>query len=375
MHAVYEALFLRHVALIPLLLAVLGAAQTPSGPQGEAGIALLQSSFLAAPEANGEKCNCADNQCDISKVRVRQDHTGQNGLSLTDVGAIYGGFALSKEQRGMVTLASVATTSLECLDDRVTEPSVGTPGGDLGEFILALGAYLTERDSESTPTQQVVDMLLEKYVESVPEGRPVVHCTDDRAVEHLESEIPMENLNLAAPPDHAKGAGLLEKLTNVENQGDSHIRLMLKHPEWYQVSPQLVPMVLKSFYNLLWRQNQDSSSPLYHQNKLRLNVLSGSANPQAFLEIASSDSCQKKGVAPMITPRTSTRSVLVSHLDAVSLRREELASFFARIANVTPRKINKERLHQRLDRHGWLALETTGSHIASGLPFYSLTYQ
>jgi len=361
----HEAIYFRRVAQIPLLLSI-GILRF--------GVCVAVD-FQEAPAP--ETCNCSDGTCDISKVKIRQDHTGQSGLTMIDVGAIYGGLALSKVQREMVTLGSVATTSLQCLDDRVTEPSIGTPGGDLGEFILALGSYLAERDAsgEAMPTQEVVDALLQKYVESVPHGRPVVHCTDDRAVARLESEIPMENLDLAAPPDHAKTAGILDKLIEVENQGDSHIRLMLKHPEWFQVNPHLVPMVLKSFYSLLWKQNQDSRSPLFHQDKLRLNVLSGTANPQAFLEIASSEQCQKKGVAPMLTPKTETRSVLVSHLDAVSLRREELANFFARIANATPRKVNAQRLHQRLDRHGWLALETTGSRIAAGLPFYSMTYQ
>ena len=35
----------------------------------------------------------------------------------------------------------------------------------------------------------------------------------------------------------------------------------------------------------------------------------------------------------------ATRQVLISHLDAVSLRRKDLANFFARIANATPRKV------------------------------------
>ena len=44
--------------------------------------------------------------------------------------------------------------------------------------------------------------------------------------------VEFENLDLSAPPDHLKDR-LLEVLTTVENQGDSHIRLLLKAPEWY----------------------------------------------------------------------------------------------------------------------------------------------
>merc|ERR1719408_841490 len=153
---IYEATYLRHCALIPLLLR-LGTLRVIHG-------AAVQFSEPVASET----CSCPDT-CDISKVKIRQDHNGQSGLTLMDVGAIYGGLALSKAQREMVTLGSVAMTSLQCLDDRVTEPSIGTPGGDLGEFILALSSYLAERDAsgEAMPTQEVVDALLQKYVESV----------------------------------------------------------------------------------------------------------------------------------------------------------------------------------------------------------------
>jgi len=289
---------------------------------------------------------------------------------LADISAIYGGGSfLTEAQYQQVHLAKVASTSFECLDDRIGTPSLATPGGDLGEFILALQTYLSERDpTRSTPPEQeVVDTLLNRYVDSLPEGRPMVHCTDDRAIAHLESELPVENLDLRAPPEHVKAQGLLQKLTEVENHGDSHIRLMLKQPEWFQLDERLVPMVLKSFYSRLWRD--DASAP-----RLQLRVLQGESNPQAFLEVSSSEVCENNGEAPMLTPKTAHRSLLISHLDAVSHRREELAAFFAKIANTTPRKINKEKLHQRLNRHGWLALETTGSRIAAGLPFYTLTY-
>mmetsp|Transcript_8546 Transcript_8546/g.26784 ORF Transcript_8546/g.26784 Transcript_8546/m.26784 type:complete len:278 (+) Transcript_8546:3-836(+) len=276
----------------------------------------------------------------------------------------------------MVSLAPVAGTSFMCLDDRVTEPSLATPGGDLGEFILALSTYMQERDTSggTNPVQEAVDAFLMHYVESLPATRPLVHCTDDRAVQHLEAALPAENLDLRSPPEHAKQAGLLQKLTEVENQGDSHIRLMLKQPEWFQLHQLLVPMVLRSFYGLLWMQHQDPTSSLYAAPKLKLQILSGVSNPQAFFEVTSSALCEGSGIAPMMTPRQGSHAVLISHIDAVSLRRRELAAFFARVANATPRKLDVEKMHQRLDRHGWLALETTGSRLASNLPFFTLTY-
>lgn len=341
----------------------------------------LQATLVA------KNCNCdknakvnasistADGTCSVSKVTVHQDHAAKAGITLTAVSAIWGNTALSKQQRDKVKLAKVSETSFHCMDDRVTQASLFTPGGDLGEFILALSSYLQERDptGQMRPSQEVVDALLEKYVETIPSTRPMIHCTDDRAIAHLEAEMPLENLDLSSPPDVSK-ASLLKKLTEVENHGDSHMRLMLKKPEWFQLNQYLVPMVVKSFYHLLWQQNSDPKSRLYKSSKLKLEVLVGLSNPLGFLEVSSSKVCHAGEVAPMLTPRTPQRAVLISHLDAVSLRRAELASFFTRIANASPRKINPKQLGQRLDRHGWLALETTGSHVASGLPFFTLTY-
>mmetsp|Transcript_44945 Transcript_44945/g.106730 ORF Transcript_44945/g.106730 Transcript_44945/m.106730 type:complete len:383 (-) Transcript_44945:74-1222(-) len=332
-----------------------------------------------------EECSCDEAKeeslgCHVSKVAVREDHSSASGagVSLAQVSSFFGAGALTKEQRRQLRLVKVAETSLSCLDDRLNEPVLATPGGDLGEFILALATYLDWRvadpEHSNHPTQQLVDSLLQAYLESIPKGRPMVHCTDDRAIAHLEAEVPVENLDLNEPPQQAKDSGLLQKLTEFENHGDSHIRLMLKQPEWFELPDYVVPMALKAFYSALWRQNQDEGNRFHKSPRLRLVVLSGASDPGAFVEVSSGDLCEGVGVAPAVQPHTGARSVLVSHLDAASERRKELATFFSRVASTTPIKMDSEKLHQRLDRHGFLALETTGSRVAAGLPFYTLSY-
>jgi len=317
-------------------------------------------------EPGGQKVDLGTSaQCHVSRVVARQDHegSGTGTISLSEVSALYGEASPSVSQGETPIVRAVGETSFSCLDDRLTNPSMSTPGGDIGEFILALASYLVEKGGSQTVPQHTVDVLLARYLDTLPTSRPMVHCTDDRAIRHLEGELPMENLDLAQPPENLK-VGLLEKLTEVENQGDSHIRLMLKQPEWFQLDRNLVPTVLKSFYTHLWSGG----------SKLKLVVLAGDSNPQAFLEVTSAQLCGSRGFAPMLTPRTESHALLISHLDAVTFRREELASFFADVANTSPQKIDQKKLHQRLDRHGWLALETTGSRIAANLPFYTVTY-
>lgn len=369
------------------------AAQNPLAALENFGVLAVTSHLGTHSEAqakSGEHCDCEKpagsfinawassdvGGCHVSELMLRQHQSSGAGLSLAEVGLTYGGGSLSSVQRGRVTLTKVQDTAFACLDDRVEEPVLGTPGGDVGEFTLALAAYLETRAGMASqqPSQEMVDSLLLNYIQSLPSTRRLVLCTDRNAVARLEKTLPADNLNLRAPSDSAVESGLLEKLTEAEFQGDSHFRVLLQQPQRYQLHSQLTPMVLKAFYNNLWRQHKDPSSPLYSTSKLELRILSGDPNPQAFLEVSSGELCRSKGVAPMLQPHDGLRAVLVSHLDAVDGRREELAAFFRRVANMTPLKVNQEQLFARLQQLGWEALEATGSRIAAGLPSYTLSY-
>lgn len=328
--------------------------------------AAAQQSLLEASSVLGE----------ASRLDVRQEQQGSGGLSAQDVAARFGGsrlseVALAEEQRHRGSLLRAAETTLACLDDRISEPALTTPGGELGEFTTALAAYLQEKDgsSGSPPNQEVVDSLLGKYLDTVPASRPIVFCTDERALKQIASELPTANLDLNAPSPHLQAAGLLEKLTEPKSQGDSHFRLLLEDPGRYELHPQLAPMVLRAFYRLLWLQNQDlgqRASP-----KLRLRILSGEPDPQAFLDV----SCQGRAchdslaaVAPNAGP------ALTSQLEAALPRRRSLAAFFSRASRSTPRKVSEQNVLERIDQLALLALESTGSRIAAGLPFFTLTY-
>eukprot|EP00439_Symbiodinium_sp_Y106_P083167 s109_g23.t1 len=198
-------------------------------------------------------------------------------------------------------------------------------------------------------------------VPTVPASRPMVFCTDERALKQIASQLPTANLDLNAPSPHLQAAGLLEKLTEPKSQGDSHFRLLLEDPGRYELHPQLAPMVLRAFYRLLWLQNQDlgqRGSP-----KLQLRVLSGEPDPQAFLDVSCQGACHDSlaAVAPGAGP------ALTSQLQAALPRRRSLAAFFSRASRSTPRKVSEQNLLDRIDHLALLALETTGSRIAMEL--------
>mgnify|MGYP007031657074 CR=1 FL=1 len=152
-----------------------------------------------------------------------------------------------------------------------------------------------------------------------------VMCTDDFALDHIERELSIEGLNLNNPRSQLQ-AEILEALTKPENIGDSHIRMLLKYFEKYSINPELVKLFIKSYFKLLWDKTNELSS------KLELEVLVGEHQESAFLEVRSNEACTKAQLAPLIAPRSASNdgiSIFINHLDAVSIRRIDLAKFFA----------------------------------------------
>jgi hypothetical protein len=152
-----------------------------------------------------------------------------------------------------------------------------------------------------------------------------VMCTDDFALNHLERELAVEGLNLNNPRPQIQEEAL-EALTKPENVGDNHLKMLLKYYEKYSINPELVKLFLKSYFKLLWDKQNELS------NKLKLEVLVGEHRESAFLEVRSNEACTKAQLAPLIIPREASNtglSIFVNHLDAVSIRRIDIAKFFA----------------------------------------------
>lgn len=111
------------------------------------------------------------------------------------------------------------------------------------------------------------------------------------------------------------------------NIGDLHLRLMLKNSNMYTIDPDLVKMFFKSFYNNLWNNPK-------LQKMINLEILVGRHNEKAFLEIKSNAICTKDDIAPLMKQRTKKVSVFMNHIDAVQIRRAQLAYFFANVINM-----------------------------------------
>lgn len=296
-------------------------------------------------------------KCDPSKLTIQNELKGK-GASLNSIRNLIG-------DASSLTYVPIEKSSFKCLDGRYNKPVLSTTGGDAGEFILALNIFedlLNENNNNNTIllNQEDVDFILYKFINQ-SNSEPFYMCTDDNAINHIEKELQIEGLNIINPRENIKN-DLFNLITESENIGDLHIRLMLKYPEKYGIRKDLIIMFLNSFYKLYWNNKNI-------KDKMELDILTGDHNENAFIEVRSENECQKEKIAPLIPTQDKFISVFVHHLDAVSIKRKVIAEFFKDKSNTNFNGIDPDIMHKRLDHHGYAILDITGGFIAKGLPF------
>lgn len=300
-------------------------------------------------------------ECDPSQLKIHEDKSGE-GLSFDSIRKIIG-------SPGDLTYVNVAETHFSCIDGRISDGVLATPGGDAGEFILALHIYEDMLGGFNRQlTQEAVDRFFVGYLKYMKQEKFYM-CTDDGAIEHLEADSGLEvNIDLLRNPPEANKKDLLSFLMKPENTGCAHIKRMLRMPDFYSIRLEIVQMFLTSFYKVLW--NGDSSL----KGRLRLDRLVGQHKEAAFLEVRSNEACKTAQIAPLIKQKNEAGQIYTNHIDAVSIRRMELAKYFVNEVNHHQEPLDVETMHHRLNKHGLAFLEVTGSYIAKNLPFYTLNF-
>lgn len=78
-------------------------------------------------------------------------------------------------------------------------------------------------------------------------------CTDDEAISHLESEVGISmNLNVLKNPSEADKKELIKALLKSDNQGDRHLKSLLRNAELYGLNTELVQMFIVAYFKVLW---------------------------------------------------------------------------------------------------------------------------
>ena len=270
--------------------------------------------------------------------------------------------------------AFLMQSRISCVDGRDSQGVVGTPGGDAGEFLLALAAIesLTKSEFEIETVADLLDDYLETF------GRFYMH-TDRHAVEHWIQAIRADPQVAAALPDAAAGGDewvqwfrsppvqvrdrLLRLLALPGTIGCGHLRLMILHPTAYELRPQLVVAFLSAYFRRLWAG----------ASGLEYVVLEGAHAEQAVVNIVLEGEIWPFTRVPLIPPAGAIQ-IFVNHPQVVAYLRRQVAGFFSTHSEIGVDEGHYEEIAERMAELGEQQLGQTISHLAEGLPIFEARF-
>ncbi|OGF21564.1 hypothetical protein A2257_02735 [Candidatus Falkowbacteria bacterium RIFOXYA2_FULL_38_12] len=204
-----------------------------------------------------------------------------------------------------------------CVDGRGDKGIIGVPGGNAGEFVLAISTYedLTKVKLNDSQIKEAFKRYLEKY------GKFYFH-SDTHALEHMKlSEEELRN-----PPED-KREEILRKITDPENIGCGHLKLSAKDPEKYGMRNEIMQVMIRTFFEELWEGNEE----------LDFTVLEGGHKEGAVVIVkvdVKDDDINGETKIPIVYPNVGQlgTQAFVYHPQAVEFLRKEIASGINEVA-------------------------------------------
>ncbi len=266
-----------------------------------------------------------------------------------------------------------------CVDGREDRTVIGTPGGDVGEFLLALAAV--ERVTGRPVAPERLPELMLAYLDVF--GHFYIH-SDSHASEALlrsmrgdpalapllppadASRLEWQRFMQEPPP--AARPLIARHLTIPGNLGCGHLRLILQHPERYSVRRELSESVVRLCFAKRW------SGVI----ELDVVVLEGGHQEGAVVNVRLESGVFPYSKVPLISPACGLGGVqiFVNHPQVAHFLREQIARFFTTQAHLAPlEEEDLPRLLAEIDRLAEIHLAATLSELARGLPIFDVVFR
>ena len=259
-----------------------------------------------------------------------------------------------------------------CLDGRDDHSVVGAPGGDAGEFLLALSTLETMREEIFQPDE--VSALLVEFADLF--GQFYMH-SDTQAFQYLTTSLSSDdslqkacfqlndfsawNTWLSAPPEEHYET-VLSHLCSPQAIGCDHLRLMMERSEEYGIRDELIRSFLRAFHTLRWSGIPD----------FEWLILSSYHTEKAVLEITVEEPLASWTRIPQISPVVDHAQVFVHHPQVSRFLRRESALFFVKSGFIPDDQF--EELVEEMTRFAKRLLDHTLSHIAHTLPKFTVHF-
>lgn len=266
-----------------------------------------------------------------------------------------------------------------CVDGRDDHAVVGTPGGDAGEFLLALAAV--ERVTGKPVPLERIGALLEGYVETF--GHFYIH-SDTTASNHLieamradpelkdrlppTSSGPKEWRAFLNSPPEALRPLILEHVITPGNLGCGHLRLMMQNPERYLIRRAVVEEFLRVLFTMRWNGAVE----------LDLVILGGGHEEGAVVNVRLEQGVWAFTRVPLISPACGTAGVqmFVNHPQVADFMREQVARYFTTHPELLPLgEAEYGILRKDIRRVAESQQTATLSVLAKGLPVFDVVFR
>ena len=297
---------------------------------------------------------------------------GEKPLSLSAVEAHIGD---PQSVRWMKLAALLLHGRQSCVDGRDETGVIGTPGGDAGEMLLALGALERVTGTKLIPLQ--VRALLERRLSTF--GRFYLHSDVHSANEligalrrdrRLDSAIATTHDTLgwrkffAAPPVHVREA-VLEHALVPEHIGCGHLRLMMKAPDVYGVRRELVIDLLRAFFRALWARSAETE----------FVPLPGGHDEGAVVNVRVEEPLYSFTHVPLVSPSCGGTQMFVNHPQVSEYQRAQLVGFLRQQEDVIAiSAAEAEALQTEMRSAAAAQMGATLGKLAAGLPIYEIAF-
>lgn len=214
---------------------------------------------------------------------------------------------IGKPERFAELERTVKAHSFSCIDSRKQGPILGTPGGDFGEFLVALS--VTEDFLNNPFSEEEIFQLLRQFVTwNVRNNATFFLNTDEAAVSTLASHLHVNGLtrvvtdvDMQNPPLSLRDE-MLELLADPVHQGSRILKAFLQFPDKFRLRAGLAPALLRAAHRLLWDRLDKAADGSLIYKRINLEVYSGEPQPRAWISVRSSQGCEVAGAAHAFSP-------------------------------------------------------------------------
>lgn len=249
----------------------------------------------------------------------------------------------------------IAKQTFYCKDSRGDAANFGAPGGDFGEFLLALNCYASiSADSSSLDVEEIFGRWLDLRCSK---ARPFYLHTDRPALTRLFEAVGRENLK---DPRDLKGEEhelfIKEFGKGSTFQGCGHLRLILEDSDAYGIKKDVFEFLTGAFFKKYFKGDERVQFKIYEtiQNGRALAVIYGPADLDSG--------------SILCTQTVEEDQVFILNQHAVSLfRKNYLVPFFCSLKSAG---ITAEEMYAKMEEKGWKNAMMTANTLAGGKPVY-----